>query len=170
MDNASIGTAALKTLSISGGAVGVSPITINLNTADTGGARTTVQTSGAYAPPATAAVATYTAQNVYAAPGGSEALTISFNGGSVDTTVEAADATIGAAITRINNAIAADPDANGKFIAYDNGTGRLAIRSLTNTDGNISVTGAGEAGRLRHRKRRQPAPTASRPSWSTASL
>jgi flagellin-like hook-associated protein FlgL len=144
LDNASVGTAALKTLSISGGAVGVSPITINLNTADTGGTRTTVQTSGAYAPPATAAVATYTAQNVYAAPGGSEALTISFNGGSVDTSVEAADATIGAAITRINNAIAADPDANGKIIAYDNGTGRLAIRSLTNTDGNISVTGAGE--------------------------
>jgi len=144
LDNASVGTAALKTLSISGGAVGVSPITINLNTADAGGTRTTVQTSGAYAPPATAAVATYTAQNVYAAPGGSEALTISFNGGSVDTSVEAADATIGAAITRINNAIAADPDANGKIIAYDNGTGRLAIRSLTNTDGNISVTGAGE--------------------------
>jgi flagellin len=144
LDNASVGTAALKTLSISGGAVGVSPITINLNTADTGGTRSTVETSGAYAPPATAAVATYTAQNVYAAPAGSEALTISFNGGSVDTSVEAADATIGAAITRINNAIAADPDANGKIIAYDNGTGRLAIRSLTNTDGNISVTGAGE--------------------------
>ena len=169
LDNASVGTAALKTLSISGGAVGVSPITINLNTADTGGTRTTVQTSGAYAPPAAAAVATYTAQNVYAAPGGSEALTISFNGGSVDTSVEAADATIGAAITRINNAIAADADANGKFIAYDNGTGTTRDPQPDQHRRQHQRDGTPANRPFSAPQTRQPAPTASRPSWSTAS-
>jgi flagellin len=138
-DNASIGTAATKTLSISGGAVGVSPITINLNTADTGGARTTVQTTLAYAPPIAARVASHTASAAYVAPGANRAFTIAFNGGSVDATI-ASGATLSAAVNAINAQIAADSDANGKFIAYADGSNQLAIRSLTNTDGPISVT------------------------------
>ena len=147
LDSASVGTAAVKNLTVSGGALSA-PISVALNTADTGGARTTVQTTLAYAPPATAAAATYTAvapgtgASVYAPPGGARAFTIAYNGGSVDVTLTAAVGngdTLTNAINTINAQIAGDADANGKFLAYNNG-GSLAIRSLTNTDGNISIT------------------------------
>jgi flagellin len=143
VDEAAIGNGNLKNLTFKGGAVGTTQINVGVNTTGSG-SQTTVSTSGAYAAPTAAAQATYTAAAAYATPAGAEALVIAFNGGSTSVSLTAANTTIGSAIDTINTAIAGDADSAGKFEAYNNG-GNLAIRSVGNVDGSISVTGAGEA-------------------------
>ncbi len=146
IDETTIGTGALKNLSFTGGAFGALSVSVPLNQdlANGVGTKTSGETIAAYAAPAAAAPATYTAAAAYAAPGANADLTISFGGGSVDVTLLTTDTTLAGAITKINNAITADANSIGKFEAYDNG-GSLAIRSIGNVDGNVSVTGTGEA-------------------------
>ncbi len=143
LDPSTISLDSVSNLTFSGGSVGTTPVNVALNSVDVGGSQTTVKTSAAYAAPTTAAKATYTAAADYATPSGDAALTIAFDGGSVDVTLTTAEDTLAKAVTKINDAIAADADAAGKFEAVADGD-KLQIRSAANVNGSIAVTGAGE--------------------------
>jgi flagellin-like hook-associated protein FlgL len=149
VNSLAIGTTLAKNLSISGGAV-TGTVNIALNTIGVGGTQASVTTSGAFTQPTVARKALYTAQNVYAAPAGPEALTITFTPASgspvssVDVTLDTTEGTLQEAIDKINAAILLDADANGVIRAEDDGTGKLRISTINNVDGAVTVTGAGE--------------------------
>ena len=142
VDPASVGTAAVKNLTVSGGAVGTVPISIALNTADIGGTRTTRETSAPYAAPIAARRATYQAAAPYGAgTGNPEVLDITFAGVTTTVNLAGSDNTVTLAVTAINTQLAA---VNRTDIeAYNNG-GTLQLRSTGNVDGSITVAGAGE--------------------------
>jgi flagellin-like hook-associated protein FlgL len=91
VDALAIGTTAVKNLSISGGAVGVTPVNVALNVADVGGSVTTQKTTATYTSPAAATAGTNTF--AYAASavafGGADTSTfaISVDGATPATTV-----------------------------------------------------------------------------------
>jgi len=143
LDPAAIGTASARNLTFSGGAVGAS-VSVALNTPDVGGTRTNVQTGANYVTPAAAVRASYTAQSAYAAPLATQSFTATFGSASVALSLSATDTDIATAVATLNGQIAADADANGVIEAYDNG-GNLALRTVANADGAISVTGPDEA-------------------------
>jgi flagellin len=144
LDSAAIGTASLKTLSFTGGAIGTTPVNISLNALGSGGTPSSLSTTAAYSPPPAAQKAQYTAQNTFAATTQAEALTISFGTSSVNVTLTTSEGTLQEQIDKINAAILLDPDTNGVLQAKDNGGGKLQIETINNADGNITITGAGE--------------------------
>ncbi|MGA0597961.1 flagellin [Enterovirga sp. CN4-39] len=141
LDTLNMGSFTGKTLSFSGGSIGTTPVTIDAIVADIGGSRTSQSTTAAYAPPATAAKATYTAENTYAAPGTAQALDLTFNGVTTSVSVAPADTTVGAAVSSINAQLAA---AGRTDIEAFNAGGNLQIRTTANVDGSVTVAGAGE--------------------------
>src|SRR5262245_1314841 len=144
LDTATIGTAVSKSLSISDGAVGTTPVNISLNTIGTGGTQASISTAAAYVAPVTAQKAQYTAAATFAATTQSEALTITFGTSSVSVSLTTSEATLQEQIDKINAAILLDADSNGVFQAKDNGGGKLQIETINNVDGDIAVTGLGE--------------------------
>jgi flagellin-like hook-associated protein FlgL len=141
LDTVNMGSNAQKSIKFSGGAVGETEVSVDAIIADVGGSRSTKSTTLAYTAPAAAAKATYTAQNNFSTPAGTEALILTFNGTNTNVSLTTADTTVAAAVGTINTAIQADGRTD--IEAYDNG-GKLAIRTTGNVDGDITVTGAGE--------------------------
>ena len=128
LDSATIGNSSVKTLSFDGGAVGSTPVDVELNAV-----RTTTGASG-FASSGTAGV-------------GAGAFTIAadnLNGGSpVSVTVATTD-TVDDVVTKANAAFAAASGGAAGFVAENDG-GQLKITSANNTDFTIggTVTGTG---------------------------
>jgi len=149
IDSATIGTSGTKQMHISGGAV-TGTVDIALNTAGVGGTQGSTATTSAYAAPAAAAPALYTAQNAFATIASTAAMTITFTGSngsisSVDVTLTSSEGTLQEAVDKINAAILLDADSNGKIKAQATG-GKLEITTVSNTDGNITVADNGVGG------------------------
>src|SRR5215470_19991334 len=149
IDNTTIGTSGTKQMHISGGAV-TGTVDIALNTAGVGGTQGSTATTSAYAAPAAAAPALYTAQNAFATIASTAAMTITFTGSngsisSVDVTLTSSEGTLQEAVDKINAAILLDADSNGKIKAQATG-GKLEITTVSNTDGNITVADNGVGG------------------------
>jgi flagellin-like hook-associated protein FlgL len=144
INSGAIGTTLAKTLSFSDGAVGTTPVDIDLNTVGTGGTQATISTAAAYVAPVAAQKAQYTAAATFAATTQAEALTITFGTSSVNVSLTTSEGTLQEQIDKINAAILLDADSNGVFQAKDNGGGKLQIETINNVDGDITVTGAGE--------------------------
>jgi len=142
VDTATIGTTVLKQMHLSGGSL-TGTVDIDLNSAGTGGTQGSLGTTGAYAPPAAAQKALYTAQNAFASSAVTASMTITFTASSgsissVDVTLAGTEGTLQEAVDKINAAILLDPDSNGVIKAQANGT-KLEITSVNNADGAISV-------------------------------
>ncbi len=112
IDTTAVGTSAAKSISFSGGAVGAASVSVAVNQdiANGAGTKTSSETVAAYAAPAAAAGATYTAAAAYATPGAAADLTIAYGGGSVDVSLATTDTTLAGAVTKINAAITADAE------------------------------------------------------------
>ncbi len=112
-----------------------------LNTAATNGTQATVATSSAYSAPVAARVATLTAQNAYSAPasGKSVDLAISYAGHNLSSVnIGNSEGTEQEALDKINAAILADANFNGKVKAQDSG-GKIQLTTLANEDATITV-------------------------------
>jgi flagellin len=149
LDTANAGTAAAKTLSISGGAVGATAVDIAAVVADVGGTRTS-QVSTAYATPVAARQGSLTG-NIDLSAGGNWAeqvdFTISLNGTSTETlNVSLANGSaINASLGTIQAAIAGSA-LNGKITATLDGANHLKLTTVNNVDSTITVVDNGDAG------------------------
>jgi flagellin len=133
-----IDTTTLKTISFSAGAVGSVPTTVNINRSGA-----SAEGAAAYVAPTAATPATYVGGVFAATTLGNTALTIGHAGlgASVSLNVTVGG-TANDAVNEINAAISADSDTNGKIEAYLSG-GSVALRTVGQVDGSITVAGAG---------------------------
>jgi flagellin len=128
VDATAIGTSTVKDLEISGGAVGDTPVSVNLN-----GVRTVAGTGG-FASGGTAGA-------------GAGAMTITgadLNGGAAVTVTIATTDTVDDAVSKANAAFAAASGGAAGYVAENDG-GQLRITSTNNTDFTVggTVTGTG---------------------------
>ncbi|MDQ2079918.1 flagellin [Xanthobacteraceae bacterium Astr-EGSB] len=133
---AALDTSTVQTLSFDGGAVGTAPITINLNTADVGGSKTTATSAAVYsAPTATQAVLT---GGAFTGLGAGETIDFDVNGQTIHLTNANAN-DVNAARTAIQDQLNTLLGVNN-FTVSVNGSAGITIEGKPDGSNNVNIS------------------------------
>jgi flagellin-like hook-associated protein FlgL len=133
---AALDTSQVQTLSFNGGAVGTAPITINLNTADVGGSKTTATSAAPYAP--TTATQASLVGGAFTGLGAGETIDFDVNGQTIHlTNANAAD--VNAARTAIQNQLNTLLGVNNYTVTV-NGSAGITIVGKPDGSNNVDIS------------------------------